>query len=310
MLKIKLMEKELIVSTERISVSVITDIVYSQEFNWRSPRRRMNILKPKIVEPTLALLFISGGGFITVNKAHCLQMQMHLAESGYLTAGVEYGVVGDGVLEDALSDLKTAIRFLRANAGSLNLNPQKIGVVGESAGGYLAAMLGVTNGIKNLDNNIYPDQSSEVQAVIDFYGYTDFGDAELKKIYDSAGSAHSLFLNGIPPFYGRGGNVTDNLLRLACSNPINFLSEKTPPFLLFHGAQDRIVPPNQTKILHEALKKHGIPSERIVVKNAGHAGDVWRQPTIEKIMIKFLNRYLKNAEGKNSICQTNNSLKG
>ena len=287
------MNNELEIIMERIPVSALMDIVYSQQFNWRNQRLKMNIFKPKISKTVPAILFVSGGGFITVNKAHCLQMQVHLAESGYLTAGVEYSVVGSGMMEDALSNLKAAIRFLRANAANLNFNSKNIGVIGESSGGYLAAMLGVTNGREQFDNGDYLGYSSDVQAVVDFYGYTDFGDEELKKIYNSAGSAHSLFLNGIPPFYGEGGNVTENISRLVSANPINYISNNTPPFLFFHGAEDKIVPPHQTKILHEALKKYGIESERFIVKNAGHAGDVWRQPMIEKIIVNFLDKHLK-----------------
>ena len=284
------MELELEVSIDRLSVTAIMDVVYSQQFNWRNQKLKMNIFKPKTSQPVPAVLFISGGGFITVNKAHCLQVQLHLAESGYLVAGVEYSIVGEGLMEDALADLKTAVRFLKANAKKLNLDSDNIGAVGESAGGYLAAMLGVTNNCKQFDRGDYLDYSSEVRAVVDFYGYTNFNDEELKKI---SNSANLLFLNGIPPFYGISENMNENKSRLAMSNPITYISKNTPPFLFFHGEDDKIVPPNQTKILHDALKECGIMSRRVIIKNAGHAGEVWRQPAIEEMMVDFLNKCLK-----------------
>ncbi|MBR1396469.1 MAG: alpha/beta hydrolase [Selenomonadaceae bacterium] len=283
----------------RPAVREIADITYVQHFNWPVYRLKMDILKPESNEPLPAVLFITGGGFVAAAKTTYIQQRVHLAEAGYVVASVEYRIVPN-TYKDALQDIKAAIRYLRAHAKEFNIDPNRIAVMGESAGGYLAAMVGVTNDINEFDVGDNLNQSSAVQAVVDIYGLSDLTkvgadySAEVQEAHKSAGATEALFVNGVALFSGTGGGILSNPESAKAANPITYISANTPPFLLMHGDKDSVVSPSQTELLHTALCNKGIDSTRYVVESANHADHYWNQPEVEIIIIDFLNRVLKN----------------
>ncbi len=297
--------KQLEVPIQKLSVSLISDVVYSQPsiFGYPNYPLKMDILKPNSKDLLPAVVFITGGGFMAANKDNYLQQRMDISEAGYVVTSIEYRVTPQSTFPAPLEDVKSAIRYLRANSAKYGIDPNQIAVMGSSAGGYLAALAGTTNNIKEYDKGDFLDVSSKVNAVIDLYGLSDLtkvGEGyskEVQEIHKSPSAPEAMWVNGAAVF-GPGGSILDHPDKAAKANPITYVTNDDPPFLLMHGDQDTLVSPNQTQILHEALLNKGVDSTRYVVKGAGHGGDVWAQPKIVNIIIDFLDSHLKGKENK------------
>ncbi|WP_437213911.1 alpha/beta hydrolase fold domain-containing protein [Pectobacterium sp. LFLA-215] len=285
-----------------LPIEMESDIAYSLTKNimGRPLQLSMDLVKPYSDKPLPAVIFITGGGFIDAPKSKYIGQRVDIARAGYVVASINYRVVPTVTFPGIVEDAKTAVRFLRANADKFGIDPNKIAVMGESAGGYLAAMVATTNGVSEFDKGEYLNQRSDVQAAIDLYGLSDltsvgadFSD-EIKEAHKSPAIPEAMLVNGIP--WQGGGSILQDLDKAKKANPITYISKKTPPFLLMHGDADNVVSPSQTRILHEALVAHGIDSTRYVVKGADHAGLLWYQPEIIKTIITFLDRNLKSTQ--------------
>jgi len=125
------------------------------------------------------VLFVPGGAFASANMSRNFQLKVDLAEAGYAVASIEYRVVPQAIFPSPLEDVKSAVRFLRANAKRFNIDPANTAVMGSSAGGYFAAMTGVTNSMKEFDQGENLDQSSDVKAVVDLFGPSDLTKLDL-----------------------------------------------------------------------------------------------------------------------------------
>jgi acetyl esterase/lipase len=167
-----------------------------------------------------------------------------------------------------VEDIKAAIRYLRANADKYGIDANAVAVWGESAGGYLATMVGVTNHSSAFDAGANLNQSSEVQGVID-----DFGASDISKIaadFDAV-TQHAAYSNeGLVQYIGKApdANSLDAGIATTVANPLKYTQANAPPFLIFHGNQDRMVSPGQTLIMHDALVASGVRSARYVVDGA------------------------------------------
>jgi acetyl esterase/lipase len=293
--------KTLDVQLKRPMIQLISNVVYEQVpmFGYDNVAMKMDILKPQKQGEMPAIVYITGGGFISANKDSYIQQRMAFAEAGYVVASIQYRVAPTAVFPQPLADVKAAIRYLKANAAKYNINADKIGVIGESAGGYLAAMAGTTCGTTQFDKGENLDQNSNVQAVIDIYGLSDltkvgadFSQA-VQNAHKSAGATEALWVNGSPVFGGKDGGILADREKAEAANPITYISDKTPPFLLMHGDHDTLVSPSQTEILHQALLAHGIEATRYIVKGAQHGGVYWVQPEVIRVMIDFFDQHLK-----------------
>lgn len=284
----------------RPQIWAVSDVTYAQYFGWPKEFLKMDILQPQMKQRMPAVVFVTGGGFVASPKENDIQLRVHMAEAGYFVASVEYRTIPNGIFPDPVVDVKAAVRYLRAHADTFNIDPDRIAVMGESAGGYLAAMVGASNGDKEFDKGDNLDQSSDVQAVIDLYGLSDLGKVaadfpkEEQKKHESPAALQALFVNGTSFSAKGGGSVADHPENVQAANPVNYISDKTPPFLLMHGDHDRTVSPSQTELLYNALQEKGISAERYVVEGAGHADEYWAQPEVEKVILDFLDENLKN----------------
>lgn len=290
---LKNISKEIEVSIDKLSIESILNVTYSQPaiLGYSSSPLKMDILRPRSDEKYPAVVFVTGGGFLASNKGSYIQQRLAIAEAGYVVASIEYRVAPASVFPSALEDVKAAIRFLRANSEKYNIDKSKIAIMGDSAGGYLSAFAGLTNGNKKFDKDDNLEENSDVQAVVDIYGLSDLtqGDGSLDKL---GNSPQALWINGCPAFTNLNSSESKRFLE---ASPINYIdkNESIPPFLIMHGDADTMVSPEQTRILHEALINVGVDSTRYIVKDADHAGIRWVQPKIVEIIIEFLDRVLK-----------------
>lgn len=281
------------------TIKSTSNIVYSQTFGMNNSSLKMDILQPSNEKELPAVIFITGGGFIGSPKDNYVQQRVTMAEAGYVVASIEYRVIPFDTFPAPLEDVKSAIRYLKANAKTLGIDPENIAVMGESAGGYLAALAGTTNGNNKFDKGDNLNQNSKIQAVIDLYGLSDLTkigedySEEVQATHDSPASAEAMLINSIPLF-GRGGSINNNPEAASAANPINYIEKDVPPFLIMHGEKDTTVSPSQTEILHQALVEKGMESTRYVVKEAGHGGEYWSEPEVINIIIDFLDKNLKN----------------
>lgn len=279
-------------------LEVFEDVTFAQVFTWPESRLKMDIFKPESKAKLPAVVFVTGGGFIAAPKTRYIQQRVRIAEAGYVVASVEYRIIPNGRYSDAVKDVKSAIRYLRAHAETFNIDPERIAVMGDSAGGYMSAMVGTSNGVKEFDEGEYLEFSSDVKAAIDIYGLSDLTKVaadfppEVQEIYTHSGSSPAVYVNGLPPF-GEGGSVLSTPDKAKAANPITYISAKSAPFLLMHGDKDSLVSPSQTELLHNALIEAGIESTLYVVECAEHADHYWNQLEIEQIIIEFLNKHLK-----------------
>lgn len=287
--------------TSRPFVQLVSNVVYAQvpDRGYTNKPFTMHLVIPQDKKPHPVILYINGGGFINANKDGYMQQWLDLSEHGYVVASMTYRVAPTSTFPAPLEDVKSAVRFLRANAEKFHIDAKHIGVFGGSAGGYLAAMAGTTNGVKGFDKGENLSYSSDVQAVVDVYGVSDVTkigadySAAVQKAHESAAATEALWVNGSPVFGGKDGGVMANPEGAKAANPLTYISKKTAPFLLMHGDVDVLVSPSQTELLRAELAKHNIEATRYLVKGAAHGGPYWVQPEIMDIVIAFYDKHLK-----------------
>ena len=281
----------------------IEDVVFAAPKlpNGKSTSLKMDLLIPKPVRKRTVVVYVPGGGFVVAGKEGALNLRTYVAEAGFAVASVQYRTTRDGAnYRDGVEDVKAAIRYLRANADKYGIDAKTVVVWGESAGGYLAAMVGVTNHDGTFEAGDNLNQSSEVQGVID-----DFGASDISKIaadFDAA-AQNAIYSNqGLVQYIGKapGSNTLDSGIATTAANPLKYIQANAPPFILFHGNQDKMVSPSQSLILHDALVAAGVHSTRYVVDGAAHgnlsfmgdtqSGLLWSTNKVMNLIVDFLDR--------------------
>jgi acetyl esterase/lipase len=290
----------------KTSVDTHSDIVYSTPSSGgKSVELKLDVLAPKTAGKKPLVVYVSGGGFVMSTKEAALDQRTYVAEAGYVVASIQYRTTANGATyNDGVADVKSAIRYLRAHADQYGIDPAKVAVWGESAGGYLASMVGTTNGVKQFDVGDNLNQSSNVQAVID-----KFGSSDLSKIgadFDTAAQQANVAPGNSTAAYvygpGTKKSITADPAAVARANPVTYVDSSDPAFLLFHGSADTLVSPSQTLLLHTALRAKGVDSTRYVLTGAGHgdlafmgdakAGLPWTTQKVMGDMVQFLGKHL------------------
>lgn len=221
------------------------DLPYAATDN---PRQRLDLYLPKTRmddKPLPVVVFIHGGAWQAGDKRGGFGTVAPLVESGeYAGISVGYRLTGEAIWPAQIHDCKAAIRWLRANAKKYNLDPDKIGVTGTSAGGHLVAMLGTTGDVKELEGKLgeHLNESSRVTCVVDQFGPTDLL---------AMGGSHNNPNSPESKLVGGAVQETQKVAREASAT--THVSKDDPPFLLIHGTSDNVVPFNQSELLHEAL---------------------------------------------------------
>lgn len=297
----KVQSEHLKVDVKTPLINEISNVVYEQVpmRGYPNVAMKMDILQPKSEKKLPAIVYVTGGGFINANKDNGLQLRMHLAEAGYVVSSIEYRVAPTARFPEPLEDVKASIRYLKAHADKFGIDPDRVGIVGGSAGGYLTAMAGTTSGMKTFDKGENLNVDSSVKAAVDLYGLSDLtriGDdysADVQEKHKSAGATEALWVNGSPVFGGKDGGILADRDAAEKANPIHYITKKSAPMLLMHGTADTVVSPSQTDLLFQALQKEGIPSKRYLVEGAAHGGIYWNQKEVLDIITDFFDGYLK-----------------
>lgn len=262
----------------RVAVDARMDVVYSQPTlpGGGVKALAMDILMPRIPGRKPAVIYVSGGGFVQSTKEAALDQRSFVAEAGFVVASIQYRTLADGATyRDTVVDVKAAVRYLRAHAAEYGIDPTRIGLWGESAGGYLVAMAGVTSGQPQFEQGGNLDQSSRVQAVVDKFGTSNMAriaadfDLATRQYFASPGIPMALYVNGLASTQSLQQDPT----AATTANPITYASFGDPPFLVLHGSADNLISPSQTLILHQALRAAGVRSTRLVLAGARH-GDL------------------------------------
>ncbi len=226
--------------------------------------------------PQPLIIFVHGGAWRMGSKSDCDEA-LELLPAGFAVASVGYRLSQEAIFPAQIRDVKAAVRWLRAHAQEYNLDPDRFGAWGPSAGGHLVALLGLTANFKEWDHHGDHVEaadfsiSSAVQAVCDWYGPTDFlrmNDLPGLEDHNAPDSPESLLV---------GAPIQEHPGLVAWANPINYIHPGAfaqpgplPPFLICHGDQDPVVIPLESHLLHDALEQAGCASTLVIVPGAGH----------------------------------------
>jgi acetyl esterase/lipase len=202
-------------------------------------------------------------------------------DSGYVVASIDYRFSQQALWPAQLHDAKAAVRWLRARADVLQLDTARIVAWGTSAGGHLAAMLGVTSPADSLEGRVGADTgaSSRVRAVVDYYGPTNFLE-HVPRRWTPWSSVGQLL----------GCGVAKCLERARLASPVTYASPGDPPFFIMHGWADSTVPFSQSVALDSALQAAGAWSEFVPVPGADHGGPAFESATMTARVALFLRR--------------------
>lgn len=285
-------------------IKVVEDVVYSRP---RLPDGDVKALAMDVLIPEgprtdkPLVIYVPGGGFLISPKEGALDLRTYVAEAGFVVASIQYRTSrDDATYRDGLIDLKAAVRFLRAHAKEYGIDARNVAVWGESAGGYLVAMAGVTNGRKEFEEGDNPASSSSVQAVVDKFGPSDTSlmaadfDVEAQRAAELPDTGTARYING--PDSDKG--IHESLHAKTTANPLSYVDPAAASFLLLHGSRDTIISPSQTSILHNALLAAQRPSTRYVLDSANHgdlaflgdkeSGRVWSSREVMDLIVTFL----------------------
>ena len=260
-----------------------------------SDAQKLDIYLPEMGDgPFPILLQIHGGGFEFGDKRdlHLLPF-LHGIERGYAVVSTNYRLSGEAIFPAAIQDVKAAVRWLRANQDQYHLDGSRIAACGGSAGGNLAAMLGVTGNTREFDipelgnSNL----SSTVQSVVDWFGPIDFLSMDEQARHNGLGIAdHNAPFS--PESKYLGVPIQDIPTKVKLANPTTYIHPGIPPFFIQHGDSDELVPVQQSINFHKELQKVLSP-DRLkfeIFLGAGHGDPLFETDlNMEKVFL-FLDK--------------------
>lgn len=252
------------------------DIVYRQI---GQRRLHLDIWRPEEAPtPLPAVLWICGGGWMNMHWRGAYRVSAWLAGHGFAVLSAEYRCSGEAVFPACIEDLATAVQFVRRSAGEFCIHPERIGAWGDSAGGHLAALLGVRAGDSEL--RAAPELqevSPAVSAICCFYPPTDL--AAMEEV------------DGVQQLLGAPAAELPEAYKAA--SPIFHVNRHSPPHLLVHGTADRIVPFDQSARYAEVLAAAGVEVSLLELPRVGHDGrTAYGNGQIKQLVVEFFRRHL------------------
>lgn len=276
---LKLADKKPAVPSEIIEYKNIT---YKQT---TSRPLKLDIYRLKTLpRPAPVLVFIHGGGWKKGDKSDYLRYLVDFAKKGYVTATISYRFSQEAPFPAAVKDVKCAIRWIKAHAQDYFIDPKRIAVIGGSAGGHLAMMIGYSSDAREFEDEcpgIDSTITSRVQAVVNLYGPSNLAtDAALVR----------------PSVINFIGKPADKAFEeYVKASPVTYLSIDDPPTLIFHGTIDELVPVEQSDSLKAALDRIGVVAEYHKLKGWPHTMDLALK--VNQYCQYFMNEFLKKYLG-------------
>jgi acetyl esterase/lipase len=273
----------------RIELKVLLDIPFH-----RVPTRRgervltLDLWLPQNSGGPVPLVVYIHGGAWREGTQYRPPFRPRLFDEGIGIAAITYRFSHEAPFPAMLHDCRTAVRWLRAHAAVFNIDPQRFALWGISAGGHLASLMGVTQGLAALEgSDPWVDQSSAVVAVCNWCGPTDLPRAMI----DPVPGAEMRTL--VPQVIG-GPIETHREVALAAS-PLHHVRTRgargLPPFLIVQGARDDLVPDYHATSFHDALREAGADSELLFLPEVGHSLD---HPEAARVTREFLAKHLRS----------------
>lgn len=265
-------------------VELFSDIQYSHLDNgFGRNELYLDLLKPASAEPTPVIVFVMGSGWRGIERERLIPQLVPLAEAGFAVATIDYRGIGEASFPEPQKDVKAAVRFLRTNADQYNIDPDAIGLFGNSAGGHLVTIAGLTGDDEMFVDTRWSGVSSNVQAVATFYPALYF-ESGGETPYDLASMHLAAWVSD-----------EANAEFIASATPETYISDATPPVLLIHGTADPIVPVAQSERFYEALDAASVDTTFLRVDGIGHSfEDMTRIPEVNETVIAFFERTLKD----------------
>ncbi len=265
-------------------------VVFEKNIEYSNPddqHLQLNMARPTVGQgPFPAVVCIHGGGFRAGTREGFNRLCLNLAAHGYVAVTVSYRLAPKYQFPAAVHDVKAAVRWVRANAERYNIDPNRIGTTGGSAGGHLAQFLGVTSGVKHFEGDGgNANYSSSVDCVVNFYGPSDF-----TKSYDASVDAAEV----LPLFLG--GNLQQQRRRHIQASPLYWVTPNAVATLCIHGTEDSYVAHEQAVWLIDRLKASHVEATLMTIEGADHgfrgATKTVKQE-IENARIEFFDKHLK-----------------
>ena len=227
---------------------------------------KLDIYLPNGVEEPTLIVWVHGGAWRRGSKDNPAILPM--VEKGYAVASVDYRLTPVAPFPANVHDIKAAIRYLRARTDLYGYKKEGFVISGSSAGGHLAALVGVSNGQTDLEGKVgnHLDESSDIAAIVDFYGASN-----LTTILNQS-TPHGLSVR-VPALELLIGGHPDDLPKMAkLASPVFHVDRDDPPLLLIHGDQDPQMPINQAHELHGVYKDLNLPVKFEVIYGGAHGG--------------------------------------
>lgn len=282
------MKKTIHIDVKEPQYMVNTNVTFAQVPGWCghiTQDLKMDIIFPREAsKPVPGIVWICGGAWLEMSTCAHLAYLTELARCGFVVASVQYRTSNEAKFPAQLMDVKAAIRYLRAHTDRYHLDPERIGVMGESAGGHLTAMAALTGKEKAFDQGAYLEYSSEVQAACPWYVPTDVTKMPVDIPRDMQAAPESLLI---------GMNASLHMEEALKACPVSYVTKNAPPFLILHGMNDHTVPFQQGEILHDALEEQGNDVTLLAIEEADHADRQFFQRQLWAIIEDFFTEKLK-----------------
>lgn len=249
-------------------------------------RLLLDLHLPAGIEHPPLMVWIHGGGWRGGSRK-----RLHLnglIGHGYAIASISYRFTDKAIFPAQIHDCKAAIRWLRANAKKYDYNADWIAVAGSSAGGHLALLVGVSGDVKQLEGTVGGnlDQSSRVEAIIDYYGPSDFvlrGKTQPERAYTEKSGSFALL----------GGKLKGKVIPKleAQASPAQYVTADDPPLLVFQGAKDKVVLPDQSERMVDLYRQAELPAKLVMLEQAGHGGRAFYSGEHLETAVRFLKKH-------------------
>jgi acetyl esterase/lipase len=248
---------------------------------------RLHIVRPKKqpAQPMPALVYINGSAWMTDNKDIGIPKLFLAAQHGYFCVTIQHRTSKEAVFPAQIEDAKCAVRYLRAKAKEYHIDPDQIGAWGGSSGGHLSAMLATTADHKELEGKGgWAEFSSKIQAAVAYCPAIDFFTSDWPERHNQPKGPVFLLLGGDPR------KDKGDLAKKA--SPLTYLTKQTAPILVVHGDKDTTVPPEQGKLLYDALQKAGVESSLKILAGKRHE----ELDPRNELAMPFFDKHLKSTK--------------